>query len=306
MGGTDVNSESIKNNDPVQLRQMIIFLKAELAKYKHEVKKYHESYHYSLAEKLEQEIVQLMNEKNALSEELHVLHEEFEKRTSEYDERIHLHEIQGKMYITSIDTLRKTKTGLWTTNKQLTEVIKDLKDRLDTELYNDRQISSLDSKISEYKTTIEQLEYRLVHVIQETNKQVQYQIEKLDMTNQEHSQSEKMQRHLLKEIEEKNNTIGKLQHELLDLQEQKKKLEVEKSRSRKIVISTTPPTIDTKSLMQLDHQIKELLAKSMDYEEQLDAKLLVLNKLEHKLNQLTVEIDDIKVFSIEGRVLKEL
>ena len=69
-----MNSEYIKNKDPLQLQQMIIFLKAELAKYKQEVKKYHDSYHYSLAEKLEQENIQLVNEKNMLSEELHALH----------------------------------------------------------------------------------------------------------------------------------------------------------------------------------------------------------------------------------------
>ena len=68
---------------------------------------------------------------------------------------------------------------------------------------------------------------------------------------------------------------------------------------------SSTPTIDTETLIHLDHQIKEVVAKTLDYEEKLDAKLLVVNNLEQKLDQLTDEIDGIKIFSIEGRVLKE-
>lgn len=312
-GGSAMNSEYIKNKDPLQLQQMIIFLKAELAKYKQEVKKYHDSYHYSLAEKLEQENIQLVNEKNMLSEELHTLHKEFEKRTNDYEKHIHLHEIQSEKYITSIDTLRKTKTGLWTTNKQLTDVINDLKDGLDTSLYNDRQITSFYNKIAEYKTTIEQLENKLVHLIQESNTQVQSRIEKLDITTQKRIESEKVQQHLLKEIEEKSSIIRRLQSEVSVLQKQNKKIVANKSGNRKNSISTDIGSydltnlvaIDAETLLQLDRQIKELLAKSLDYEEKLDAKLILLNTLEHELDQITGEIEAIKMFRVDDRVSKK-
>ncbi len=169
------------------------------------------------------------------------------------------------------------------------------------------------------KTTIAQLENKLVDLIQEENKQVHSQLEKLDIANKERIQSEKVRQRLLIELEEKNNTIGKLQHEIADLKEQNEKHSeaftmLEKNLNQKndsqagidSFSSTTTPTIDTETLIQLDHQIKEIVAKSLDYEEKLDAKLLVVNTLEEKLDQLTDEIDGIKIFSVEGRVLKEI
>lgn len=317
IGGADMNSEIIKNNDSLQLQQMIIFLKAELAKYKYEVKKFQDSYHYSLAEELERENVQLTNEKNELSKELLKLTQELEKRTSDDKERIQLQGMLGKRYITSIDTVWRTKTDIQPINKQLTEVLKKLKDGGNTSQYryrkHDRQVSTLLEKLSDNKTTIEQLEYKLVNVIQEANKEVHTQLEKLKITNKERTQFEKVRQRLVKEVEGKNKTIMKLQYEMSNLKAQNEKnkeaismleknMDLKNDRQSGIGPISSTPTIDTDTLMQLDHQIKELLAKSLDYEGQLDAKLLVLNTLEHKLEQLAGEIDDIKVFSVEGRV----
>ena len=54
------------------------------------------------------------------------------------------------------------------------------------------------------------------------------------------------------------------------------------------------PTSTSETLLLLERQIKEVLAKSLDYEMKLDAKLDVLDTMEHILEQLTGEIDDIK------------
>ncbi|MBE1556786.1 hypothetical protein [Sporosarcina limicola] len=317
-----MNSEYIKNNDPLQLQQMIIFLKAELAKYKYEVEKYKDGYHYSLVEELEQENLQLTNEKNELSEELYKLNQEFEKRTRDYKESVHSHEMQRKKYVTSIDALRKTKTDLRPINKQLSEVIKKLKVGFNTDQYrnrkHDRQVTLLHKKLSDNKTTIEQLEYKLVDLIQEANKQVHTQIEKLDVTNNERIQSEKVSQYLLKEIEEKNDAIMKLQKEISDLKEQNEKNNntstlVEKSLSQMHAIqagmtscsSTDTPTVHSETFMQVEHQMKNVLAQSLDYEEKLGAKLLILNDLELKLENLTEEIADIKVLNLGGKILRK-
>jgi chromosome segregation ATPase len=127
-----------------------------------------------------------------------------------------------------------------------------------------------------------------------------------------------LRQRLLIELEEKNKAIGKLQHEIADLKEQNEKHSdaiavVEKKLNQKnesregpdSLSSISTPIIDSEELIQLDHQIKEVLAKSLDFEEKLDAKLLIINTLEHKLDQLTVEIDGIKVFSVEDRDVKE-
>ena len=227
MGGNDVNGENIKNNDPLQLQQMIIFLKAELAKHKSEVKKYQDSYHYSVVENLEQENLQLTNEKKELAEELVKLNQEFEKRASDNKGPVQLQGIQGQSYITSIDTFQKTKTDLLPISKQLTEVINKLKEGVNTDQHrykkHDKQVSSLHKKLANNKTTIAQLENKLVDLFQETNKQVHIQMEKLDSTNKVRAQYEKVRQHLIKEIEEKNSIIGKLQHEISNLKQQNDK-----------------------------------------------------------------------------------
>lgn len=43
-----MDNESVNMNDTFQMQQLIIFLKAELAKYKNEVTKHQESDYYSL------------------------------------------------------------------------------------------------------------------------------------------------------------------------------------------------------------------------------------------------------------------
>jgi len=300
MGGIDMISENTRHNNSQQLEQTIIYLKAELAKYKNEVNKFQGDYYYSLAEKLAYGNEQLTAEKNELTENLFRINKELVKRTIDYKERIHSHEIQSKKQLDTIDTLQQTKNNLATTNSQLTEVINKLKVGLDTKLYNDEQFFSLHSKIGEYKTTIEQLEYRLVNHIQDANKPLQLKIETLAITNQERSGSDKVKQHLLQEIAEKNRRIKNLQHELSALKEQHDKLLVEKNQSLK----KDTPTIDTEAIRQVDHQIKKILGQSFEFEEQLAVKLLALHTLEHKIEQLTVEIDEIKIFGVSGQISK--
>ncbi|MBO0588623.1 hypothetical protein, partial [Sporosarcina sp. E16_8] len=194
---------------------------------------------------------------------------------------------------------------------KLQQEISDLKEQ--NKKQNDA--IAIEEKNLTNKTTIAQLEYKLVDLIQEENKQVHSHLEKLAIANKERTQSEKERQCLLIAIEEKNNSIGKLQHEISDLKGQNEKYSeaiviLEKELYQKndsqvgigLIPSTSTPTIDTDTLMQLDHQIKELLVKSLDYEEKLDAKLLIINTLEHKLDQLTVEMDDIQVLNEEEQV----
>ena len=142
IGGTTMNSEHIKNNDPIQLKQMIIFLKAELTKYEHKVKQYKDSYHYSVIENLEQENAQLTKEKIELTKKLN--------------------EMQQKRHIISIDTAWKTKSDWLPVNKQLNELMKKLKNDAGTDhkryRKQERQITSLHKKFTEQKISLEELE----------------------------------------------------------------------------------------------------------------------------------------------------
>ncbi len=293
MGGTDMNSENIKNNDPLQLQQIIIFLKAELARHKHEVKKHQNSYHYSVVENLEQENSQLTNEKNELAEQLVKLNQEFKKRASDYRGPVQLQGMQGNRFITSIDTFQKTKTDLLPISKQLTEVIDKLKDGVNTDQQrykkHDRQVSSLLKKLENNKMTIAQLEYKLGDLIQEVNKQVHSQLEKLDMVSKERTQSEKVRERLLIEIEEKNNTIGKLQHEISNLKEQNEK------HTEAIAIEEQKLTNKT-AIDQLEYKLGDLIQEANKQVHSQLEKLAIANKestQSEKVRQhLQVELDE--------------
>jgi len=293
IGGTDVNSENIKNNDPIQLRQIIIFLKAELARHKYEVKKHQNSYHYSVIENLEQENIQLTNEKKELAEELAKLNQEFEKRASDNRGPVQLQGLQEKRYITSIDAFRKTKTDLLPISKQLTEVINKLKDGANTDQHrykkHDKQVSSLHKKLTNNKTTIDQLENKLGDLIQEANKQIHSQLEKLDIVNKERAQSEKVRQRLLIKLDEKNNTIGKLQHEIMDL---KRKIE---KYSEAVAIEeqnlTNKTTID-----QLGNKLVDLIQETNQQVHSQLGKLDIANKertqSEKERQRLLIELDE--------------
>ncbi|MER2060731.1 MAG: hypothetical protein ABTA16_18095, partial [Niallia sp.] len=288
-----MNSEKIKNNDPLQLQQMIIFLKAELAKYKSEVKKYQDSYHYSVVENLELENIQLTKEKKDLAEELVKLNQEFEKRASDYKVPFQLQGIQGKRYITSIDTFQKTKTDLLPISKQLTEVINKLKDgaNIDQQRYkkHDRQVTSLHKKLANNKTTIEQLEYTLVDFIQETNKQINSKLEKLGIAKKERNQSEKVKQRLLIELEEKNNTIGKLQHEISNLKEQNEK------QTEAIAIEEKSLNYKT-TIEQLEYKLVDLIQEENkqvhSHLEKLDIDNKERTRSEKEKQHLLIELEE--------------
>ncbi|GGA38341.1 hypothetical protein [Psychrobacillus lasiicapitis] len=286
-----MNSEDIPSNDTKQLQQTIIYLRAELAKSTERLKKYDEAPDYVLIEKLEQEVFQLSNEKNDLSNELYKLQEEMEKQSLNHKDRINLYEMQRKTAMTTINHLEKTATDLRQMNKQLTEVIKVLKDGFTTDKYRtqkyDKQVTSLHQKIAEYKATIEQLEYKLVQLLEEANKQISSKIEKLDITFHDYTQSQNEKQQLINEIEQKNVTIENLQQELLNVKELNQKQGFQAVTEEHFLSVKAP-----ESFVQLEHQINEVIGKSLDSEEKLDAKLNIINDLEHKLNQLATEIDN--------------
>lgn len=46
--------------------------------------------------------------------------------------------------------------------------------------------------------------------------------------------------------------------------------------------------------MQLEQQIHGMLKQSFEYEEKLDSRILLINELENKLQELTKEIEEIQ------------
>lgn len=194
-----MDNDIVKNNDPIQLQQMIIFLRAELAKYKNEVKKLRDSDYYALVLRLERENVQLTRLRKDLSIELLKLKRDFDRDLQAYDEEIQRREAQRKKQIASIEALLKELAELRAENKSLKDKIQASNDAsIDT---NHRSIiEGIDKKLSDYTAT--------------ADKHMENIIETLEKYHREKVESDSLHQHLLNELEIKNLEIERLSNEL--------------------------------------------------------------------------------------------
>lgn len=202
-----MDNDIVKNNDPIQLQQMIIFLRAELAKYKNEVKRLRDSDYYALVLRLERENVQLTRHKKELSMELLKLKRDFDKELQAYDEEIQKREAQRKKQIASIEALLKELAELRAEKKSLMDKFQASKEAsIDS---NERSIvEGIDKKLSDY-TTI-------------ASKQMENILETLEKYHREKVESDNLHRHLLSELETKNLDIERLSNEIVALKKQSK------------------------------------------------------------------------------------
>ncbi len=281
IGGTNVDNESVRNNDPIQLQQMIIFLRAELAKYKNEVERLRDSDYYSLVLRLERENVQLTNREKELTLELIKLKRELEKEATQYQEDIQMREIQRKKHVSSIEALLKDKNDLRMENDQLMGALKAAEDEL-MSFKKERQ----EVMVADYKTAIENLENKLIDFTEITNKQMENIVEELGTTRRELSGSDNINYYLVKEIEEKRIENDKLLNEIAELNHHIELL----SKSNPSLLSGKN-ILNSQVFSDLDAQVKKILDQSVGFEGQLDAKLRILDDLEQKLNQLAIEIE---------------
>lgn len=56
---------------------------------------------------------------------------------------------------------------------------------------------------------------------------------------------------------------------------------------------------------QLDEQINQIIVQSLEYEKNLNRKFKILDTMEEKLKKLEIDIENVKVFGVEGHVVKE-
>ncbi len=276
IGGLDMDNDIVKINDPIQLQQMIIFLRAELAKYKNEVKRLKDSDYYSFVLRLERENVQLTNQKKELSMELLKLKRVYEKEAQAYYESIQAREIQKKKQISSIEALLKEIAELRAENKLLKNTIKVTKDEL----------LSVNSD-AKYKTTIDGLENMLSDFTKDIGQQMETIIDAIERSRLEQLNSNNLNEYLTKEIGEKSSEIEKLSNELVDVKKQDSSLDTNMLSGKTI--------LNQEVLTSLDTQVNNVLAQAIDFEEQLDQKLRILDHLEQKLKELAIEINTKKI-----------
>jgi len=260
IGGASVDNDIVENNDPTQLQQMILFLRAELAKYKNEVKRLRDSDYYSLVLRLERENVELTKQKKELSMELLKQKRDHERKIKTYYDDIQARETQKKKQLSSIEGLLKELEELRAENK----LIKLTKDEL----------LSMNSDAN-HKTTVDGLENKLNVFTRDINQQMKTIIEGIERSRLEQANSDNFNKHLAKEIDEKNSEIEKLSEELADVKKHSFSL------SRKTMMNP-------EFLTHLEAQVNKVFAQAMDFEKQLNHKLRFLEDMEHKLNELTI------------------
>lgn len=266
-----MDNDIVKNNDPIQLQQMIIFLRAELAKYKNEVKRLRDSDYYSLVLRLERENVQLTKQKKELSMELLKQKRDHEKKLKTYYEDIQARETQKKKQLSSIEGLLKELEELRAENKLMKETLKSAKDKL----------LSTNSDVHD-KTIVDYLEKKLNVFTKDISQQMNTIIKALERSRLEQASSDNLNKHLTKELEEKSSEIAKLTEELADI--------------KKYSLSLSGKTIMNPGFItHIDAQVNKVFAQSMDFEKQLNHKLRLLEDLEHKLNELTIDINTDKI-----------
>ncbi len=191
-----MDNDIVKNNDPLQLQQMIIFLRAELAKYKNEVKRLRDSDYYALVLRLERENIQLTRLRKDLSMELLKLKRDFDKELEAYDEELQKRELQRKKQIASIESLLKELSELRAENKLLKE--------------------NIDVSIEEtnYKSMMEALDKRLNDFTIVTGGQMERILETIEQSYRNKVETDSLYEQLVKELETKNLEIEKLTNEI--------------------------------------------------------------------------------------------
>ncbi|MBD8523237.1 hypothetical protein [Lysinibacillus fusiformis] len=232
-----MDNDIVKNNDPLQLQQMIIFLRAELAKYKNEVKRLRDSDYYALVLRLERENIQLTRLRKDLSMELLKLKRDFDKELEAYDQEIQKRELQRKKQIASIESLLKELNELRAENKLLKE--------------------NIDVSIEEtnYKSMIDRLDKRLNDFTIVTGEKMEHIVETIEQSYRNKVEADSLYEQLVKELETKNLEIEKLTNEIKGYKNQSDDSKVKMNESINI-----DEQIDYRLRMldELDQKLNEL------------------------------------------------
>lgn len=257
IGGIVIDIDSIKNNDALQLQQIIIFLKSEVAKHKNEIAMLKNRDHFSMVDHLEHEISQLTAEKKDLSLELSKTKKQFEKEWNDLHENIQVRENQKLKLISSIEALVENKVALQKENKKLMNELKVVRnERTPTKPYSLEPVETIDTLLRDF--------------IKKNSAQLSTLNEQLEKSKNELIE---FNRSLLTEIKNQNEKIDLLLAENNELKQRSN------TKSNQSV-----------TLSQIDHQIQKLLNQAGSFESQLDEKLRILDDLEYQIFILANEI----------------
>lgn len=251
-----MNNRRNKDDYILQLKQTIIFLKSEIAKYQTEVKQLKKDDYYFLSLKLDEENTQLKQQEKHLSLELLKLQKTFEKEVEALQKEMQAQEEKKAKLVHSIESLVKEKNTLRTENEEL---IKTLQQMQQTVL-----------PPSTLTTDVKQL---FLNFIEKTNQQ----FKTLD-ASLKRSQFESI-----------NNIIEKIQGESNDI---KQLLHTMKEAGIWIASSNDQENRNANLLSHLDQQLYTVYSKTLHFEKQLEQKTQLLNRVEQQLIQLTNDMEE--------------
>jgi len=203
--------------------------------------------------------------------ELLKLKRDHDRTIKTYYDDIQGREIQKKKQLSSIEGLLKELEELRLENKLTKESLKFTKDELLLSMNSD----------ANYKTTVDGIESKLNVFTRDISQQMKTIIEAIERSRLEQVDSDILNKHLAKEIEEKSSEIAKLSEELADVKKQSLSL-------------SGKTMMNSEYLKHVDAQVNKVLTQSMEFEKQLNQKLRLLEDLDHKLNELTIEINSDK------------
>ncbi len=255
------------------MQQNIIFLKSELMKYQNEVKKHEESDYYSLTISLEQENAYLKSAMQELSREHHDLKVQLEKTKKDEQEINNLLEKQQIKQLETIEALQRENEELIIANKHIKESLYTIQTELSTIILNNQKMNETNTMkaIEKLELQFHDFTYQLLqqlHLINETLEQKS--IHAVDQL-----------------INEKTNETKPLIKEILKYQQQQE-LYLEKIVSN----GNSHTHFDLETFSHLKVKIQKILSQSLDFEQQLDEKMKILQELDQKISELSDEMDE--------------
>ena len=255
-----MNNVHSQEDHILQLKQMIIFLKSEVAKYENEIRELKQNDYYSHALKLEEENFEIKKEAKQLSLELLKLKRGFDQEIQSMQNEILTYKKKNEKLILSIQNLVEEKNNL-----------KAEKIRLDKMLKQNVQLSPNPPNIQP-SPPFPNIEQTISGFFDKTHQQLQNLQEEINWNQL------RLHQHVLEQIENEGNQIKQLLNTM------------EETR-----VSTAPPSnkafMNSTLLSQLDQQIKLIYSKTRSFEKQLEEKIQLLDNIEQQLIELTNDIE---------------
>ncbi|MER2108542.1 MAG: hypothetical protein ABS949_16565 [Solibacillus sp.] len=249
-----MNNRRNPNQDTLQLQQMIIFLKSEIAKYKNEVHQLQKNDYYSLALNLEEENLQLKKQQRELSKELLKIKRLFQKEVTTFQMDVQTYEQKRKKLLSSIQRLVAEKNQLQLANQQLAKTLKNTQRKTQ---------SMLSSQKERYQKSFEQSQ---LDFNEQATKQLNSIQEQLNNAFQD----------AFGKVEVESNQIKLLLNELKEAREGT-------TSSEKVVKHSN-------TLAHLEDQMQIIYNKTTQFEQQLEKKFQMLHNFEKQFIQLTNDI----------------